>query len=259
MTTQPPIYTLQNALLSPIVLTGPHNGWHVPNLLVNDGKPLGLDTHWFDPANPRRRHEACDWGIHDLFNSIGQKNSNIALLAATHSRLVVDLNRNPDTMIYARSSELDTAIPGNSALGEDSHKIRLENYYTPYHDALDALLQDTKAKFGHVLWLDIHSFTPIWQGQPRTVGVGTLKTAQTDFTDKAEQWLSQTFAAQFRADEPYSMAKPEFRNLSGGYSAALRNDATYFGLEIRNDLLQTPEQIEDMAEKMLGLIEALQP
>lgn len=257
MTTQPPIYTLHNALLSPIILTGPHNGWYVPSQLIHGGKPLGLDTHWFDPADPLRRHEACDWGIYDLFNSIGQKNSNIALLGATHSRLVVDLNRNPNTMIYDRSSELDTVIPGNTALDEGEHKSRLENYYMPYHDVLDALLQDTKAKFGHVLWLDMHSFTPIWQGQPRTVGVGTLKTAQTAFTNKAEEWLAQTFGGQFKADEPYSMRKPEFRNISGGYSASIRNNVPYFGLEIRNDLLQTSEQIEDMALKILGLIEAL--
>jgi len=259
MSTDRTIYNLHNALKSPIIITGPHNGWHVPQHYLQNNSPLGVEPYWFDPAHANRRHEACDWGMEPLFNAMAQRDKRLAMLSATHSRLVVDLNRKPETMIYSTSSELSTPIPGNMNLSPTERDKRLDTYYRPYHKALDQLLQDTKAKFGHVLWLDIHSFSPIWQGAPRNVGIGTLKAERSPFSDKAEGWLSKVFGETFKADEPYSMIQPEIRGLSGGYDAALRNGASYFGLEIRNDLLTTPEQISEMSDKIIDFISELEP
>lgn len=243
-----------NALRSPVILTGPHNGWMVPDEFTLNGKPLGLEKYWFDPQSLNRRHEACDWGIQPLFNAIARKNNSIALLGGTISRLVVDLNRTENYLIYNSSSEDQFGIPGNSNLSAAQIYKRRAQYYDPYHKALDELLVSTREKFGTAIWIDMHSFSPLWLGAPRLVGIGTLKIAQTAHTEKIENQLHKNFGEAFVPDEPYSMLLPENQIISGSLAAAKRNNIEYFGLEIRNDLLQTPNQIENMGDKLLDLI-----
>lgn len=256
--TQKKIVSVTNEGASPIVLTGPHNGWRVPDELTKDGAPLGLPVYWFDPQNDNHRHEACDWGMQALFNEISAQRPDICLVSAELSRLVVDLNRVPSDIIYSTSSETNTPLAGNTNLPEGEKERRLQSYYAPYHAQVDKTLQGTQEKFAQKpLWIDMHSFTPVWQGNPRAVGVGTLKLEKTAFTDKAEGYLSATFGALFKPDQPYDMRVSPSRDISAGREIAERNNMEYLGLEIRNDLLRTPEQIKDIASKMIGLIDHL--
>ena len=251
------IISIKNFGKTPIILTGPHNGWNVPQSLMCNGKPLGVEEYWFDPANPQHRHEACDWGMAQLFDEIEKQNPEICLFAAKNSRLVVDLNRTPKLIIYENSSETGEPIPGNTGLSTEQKQGRMDTYYHPYHQAVDQVLQGTIDKFGHALWIDMHSFTPIWNGTPREVGIGTLKTHTTPFSEKAEQKLEQLFRELFVPDQPYPMYLDENRQLSSGVEISARNNVEYFGLEIRNDLLSTTHQITVMAEQMINFARAL--
>ncbi len=251
------IVSVFNEGSSPIVLTGPHNGWHVPDEFIEDGAPLGLPTFWFDPKNKDHRHEACDWGMQELFNEISNLRPDICLVSAEISRLVVDLNRVSTLMVYETSSETFEPLKGNTALSTQDISARKKNYYDPYHHKVDQALQSTKANFTKPLWIDMHSFTPVWQGKARDVGVGTLKLAPSQLTHKAESWLSQAFGKLFVADHPYDMSTKPFCDMAAGRETAARNDMEYLGLEIRNDLISTPDQITDMANKMIGLIDHL--
>ena len=249
--------TIINAGKSPVILTGPHNGWIVPDELIQNGKPLGVEPYWFDPAAFNRRHEACDWGMQDLFDVIEGMNPDICLIAAQYSRLVVDLNRIPSVVIYEGSSETGEDIPGNMHLDNQEKQRRLERYYHPYHSAVDDVIKETKEKFGSVLWIDMHSFTPTWQGQPRTVGIGSLKLEKSEFVNKFENLLEDAFQDLFVPDQPYDLGLSPFREINGGGLIAERNGLEYFGLEIRNDLLSKPNQNQAMAEKLLDIIENL--
>ena len=246
-----------NAGNSPIVFTGPHNGWAVPEDFYVDGNPLGVEPHWFDPKSELRRHEACDWGMQNLFNEIERQTSDICLVAAQYSRLLVDINRIPSLIVYEGSSETGEHIHGNMMLGDAEKQKRMDAYYTPYHETVDKVMQDTLKKFGAVIWIDMHSFTPVWQGEPRHVGIGTLKLEKTVLTNKAEAYLEREFKDMFVPDQPYDLAISPHREMNGGNLIAERNNLEYFGLEIRNDLLGTPAQIEIMAEKLVKLAKTL--
>ncbi|MFN3701050.1 MAG: N-formylglutamate amidohydrolase [Alphaproteobacteria bacterium] len=254
-----PISSIRHQGRSPVVLSGPHNGWHVPGALIAaNGKPLGLEPFWFDPLDPRRRHEACDWGMHPLFERLEEKRSDICLIEAHYSRLVVDLNRVRKLVITETSSETDSPIPGNTGLSAAATEARINEYYTPYHKALDQVLQSTIAQFGSALWLDLHSFTPIWNGTPRAVKIGSLKATRSPHTDRIEAALESFFGSDFVPDQPYNMMIPPYHDIGSGREVAARNGLEYFGIEIRNDLLQTPAQIETMADQLLKVIEVLQ-
>lgn len=257
MTKKQEISRIINKGSSPVILTGPHNGWHVPDDYIVDGKPLGVDGYWFDPLAENRRHEACDWGMQDVFDELQSRRTNICMINAQISRLIVDLNRIPSVMVYEASSETGEAIPGNMNLGEQEIQHRLFTYYAPYHATLDTIFQETKKKFGHVIWLDMHSFTPTWQGEKRPVGVGTLKMERNDFTLKVEKFLEETFGDMFVPDQPYDLSLSPFREINAGGVTATRNSVDYIGIEIRNDLLIGDTQIKTMTDRIIDIIEKL--
>lgn len=257
MIKKPQISKIINEGTSPIVLSGPHNGWIVPDDYIQNGKPLGVESYWFDPQANNKRHEACDWGMQDLFDEISAQNKEYCMIGAQISRLIVDLNRIPSVMVYESSSETGEIIPGNTDLDETEKQHRLYTYYAPYHAALDKILQTTKEKFGRVIWLDLHSFNPTWQGEKRNVGIGTLKMERNDFTLKVEECLDETFGEMFAADQPYDLSLSPYREINAGGVTATRNDVDYFGIEIRNDLLSGERQVKTMAEQLIDIIEKL--
>ncbi len=257
MNTQTDIITIKNLGGSPIILTGPHNGWGIPDDYLDGGKPLGLDPYWFDPKAENRRHEACDWGMQDLFNIIENKAPEITLASAQMSRLLVDLNRIPSVMIYESSSETGADIPLNMNLDTAEKAKREALFYDPYHAKVDKAIQTLKDKHGDVLWIDMHSFTPTWNGVPRPVGVGSLKLDKSPLNEKAEKWLNEQFGELFVPDEPYDLRVSPFREINGGSLIAERNGLEYFGLEIRSDLLSTPAQLNAMADQMIALTKHL--
>lgn len=251
------IIDIKNEGTSEVILTGPHNGWVVPDEFIVDGNPLGVESYWFDPKAQNRRHEACDWGMQDLFDAMQAKRSDICYASATISRLIVDLNRIPSVMVYESSSETGEPVDGNMHLSQDEKDKREIQYYAPYHTEIDRLIRETKEKFGKIIWLDMHSFTPIWQGEPRHVGVGTLKMEKNNFTLSVEKHLEDTFGELYVADHPYDLSLSPFREINAGGVVAERNNVDYFGVEIRNDLLSTTKQIETMAENMISIIDKL--
>jgi predicted N-formylglutamate amidohydrolase len=103
----------------------------------------------------------------------------------------------------------------------------------------------------------MHSFTPIWQGEPRHVGIGTLKPEKTVLTNKVEAFLEREFQDMFVPDQPYNLSISPHREMDAGHLIAERNNLEYFGLEIRNDLLSTPTQLKIMAEKLIKLAKTL--
>lgn len=242
---------------SPVVFTGPHNGWAVPKTYIEDDCPLGLEPHWFDPDSKLRRHEACDWGLQDLFDEIALQNTDICLISTVYTRLLADVNRIPSLIVYEGSSETGEDIPGNIMLSETEKQKRMELYYTPYHNTVDRVMQETLKAFGSVLWIDLHSFTPVWQGKPRHVGIGSLKLEKTALTNKAESYLEKEFQDLFVADQPYNLSISPHREMNGSTLIAERNNQEYFGLEIRNDLLATPNQVKLMADKLIRMTKEL--
>ena len=136
---------------SPFVLVLDHAGQSIPASLGD----LGLSDA------DRGRHIAWDIGVAGT-GALLSESLNAALVAQTYSRLVIDCNRTPGhpTSIAPRSDGTD--VSGNRDLGDAQREARVRAIFTPYHDAIAALL-DARGALPTVL-VALHSFTPCLRG-----------------------------------------------------------------------------------------------
>ena len=223
---------------------------HASNLVPASYGGLGLT------ADQRRAHIAWDCG------ALGLSRALMARLAATlvHapvSRLVQDCNRAPDMpgAMPARSELHD--IPGNAAISAADRLARTQAIYLPFHSALHALIARRIALGLRPVVISVHSFTPVYFGTPRRVEFGVIHDADAALAvaiHRAAQHLTRLHTA---LNAPYSAADD--------VTHTLRLQATPYGLpnamlEVRNDLIASPEAEQAMADQLapvlnMGLVE----
>ena len=139
---------------APLIVDVPHAGIHVPDaiaLRLTDAARAAPDT---------------DWHVDRLYafaRTVGA-----TVLVATHSRYVVDLNRDPSgEALYpgADNTELcPTRTFANEPIyregeipGEREIAARRGAYHDPYHATLAAEIARVRARHGHAILLDAHS------------------------------------------------------------------------------------------------------
>lgn len=152
MTTQP--LQLLIAGSGPLLINVPHAGTHVPDEIragmTAEGEALP-DTDWHVPFLYQHAVPA-----------------GATLLAATHSRYVIDLNRDPDGVpLYpdADNTELCPTLTFDNApiyqpgRAPDAAAVasRMETCWAPYHALLRQQIDEIRERNGHVVLLDAHS------------------------------------------------------------------------------------------------------
>jgi len=138
----------------PLLVSMPHVGTHLPSDLAARMTPEALtlaDTDW---------HVDC---LYDFLEDLGAH-----VVQATHSRYVIDLNRDPEGRpLYPGAS--NTELCPTSTFAEqpiyregqlpDAAEVaeRRLRFWQPYHDCLAATLQELRDRHGRVLLWDAHS------------------------------------------------------------------------------------------------------
>ncbi|PLL11014.1 N-formylglutamate amidohydrolase [Tabrizicola sp. TH137] len=200
----------------------------------------------------RRAHIAWDPGALGLARGLA-RHLDAVLVHAPVSRLVYDCNRAPDMAgaMPARSEIHD--IPGNATITPEERAARTAEIYIPFHDGLHAVLMDRIARGLHPALITIHSFTPVYFGKPRAVEFGVIHDAD-DTLPRAILAEAQA-RTRLRAElnEPYS-ARDDVTH-------TLRLHATPYALpnamlEVRNDLIATPEAEAAMAATLAPVLAA---
>lgn len=137
---------------APILVSMPHSGTYIPP---------EIDERF--RKNPRPILTNMDWHLEKLLDFLPEMG--ITVLQATHSRYVVDLNREVKEPLYGpiASSVVFATTTHGSPLYEteptnDEIKARLTAYYYPYHEKLQTLLDGMTQEFGHAVLLDLHSY-----------------------------------------------------------------------------------------------------
>jgi predicted N-formylglutamate amidohydrolase len=219
---------------------------HASNVIPPRWGDLGLTEA------QRQAHIAWDPGALGLARGLAARLGAV-LVHAPVSRLVYDLNRAPDMAgaMTPRSEIHD--IPGNAAISPAERAERTGAVYVPFHDALHALLMDRLARGLAPVVVTIHSFTPIWHGQPRAVEFGVIHDSDMTLPRAVLRMAQQHTALRVAMNEPYS-AKDDVTH-------TLRVHATPYGLpnamlEIRNDLIATPAAEAAMADRLAPVIAA---
>ncbi len=162
---------------SPLILASPHSGSHYPDsFLAQTGLPL----------HTLRRVE--DAFVDDIFRPLARQG--IPFLCAKFPRVIVDVNRAPDEWPPESKAQISKrpfaispraraglgVIPTRVAPHENIYNdivpaphvaLRIEHLYEPYHRALAAIIEQTKARFGRALLLDCHSMPSCGAGGVR--------------------------------------------------------------------------------------------
>lgn len=159
----PPFRVLRPEGGSDFLLTADHAGRAIPRRLDD----LGL------PERERARHIAWDIGIAAVTERLSQALDATAVLQ-TYSRLVIDCNRDPDWETAIPPVSETTAIPGNEAVSAAERAARRSEIFEPYHAELARLLDLRAASRRRTVLIAMHSFTPVFKGERRTVEVGIL-------------------------------------------------------------------------------------
>jgi predicted N-formylglutamate amidohydrolase len=209
---------------------------------VYDG--LGLS------AEDARSHAAWDPGARDL---------SLYLLAALDgtfvasrvSRLVYDCNRPPEAAsAMPEKSEL-IEVPGNSGLTDVARSERAQTVYVPFCEAVQAQISARKARGQATALITIHSFTPVYYGVERPTEIGILHDADTALADAMLKGKAKLPHRQVDRNSPYG---PEDGVTHSLQLHGLANGLPNVMIEVRNDLLQTPEDIARMGDELLTLI-----
>lgn len=223
-----------------------------PVILVCEHASNALPAPWGDlglTSDQTRAHIAWDPGALGLARGLSRR-LDATLIHAPVSRLIYDLNRAPDMAgaMPARSEVHD--IPGNAAISAAERLARTEAVYLPWANGLHNLIAARIAMGRRPVIVTIHSFTPVYHGKPRSVEFGIIHDADPTLA-RAIHGGSSVTGLTACLNEPYSAADD--------VTHTLRLHATPYGLanamlELRNDLIATPEAEEAMAERLAPVL-----
>lgn len=161
---------------TPVLISVPHAGTEIPAEMAArmTGEALALpDTDWHVPL------------LYDFASHIGA-----GLIVATHSRYVIDLNRDPSGKpLYpgADNTELvplttfgrDAVYRSGLAPDDDEVAQRVERFWKPYHDKVASELDALKARHGIAVLWDAHSIPSVvprfFSGKLPDLNLGSAK------------------------------------------------------------------------------------
>jgi predicted N-formylglutamate amidohydrolase len=198
---------------------------------VPEGVELGCDPALLN------EHVAIDIGTEALTVGLADTLGAAAVLAGV-SRLVVDLNREPEAAGLIPGSSDGHAIPGNRDVDDAERARRLAAYHLPYHAAISSALD----RYPIELIAAIHSFTPQLASRP-----GEARPWQVGLLHNEDSRAAVIAIAHLRGqglvvgdNEPYSGRQLNYTMNRHAEARGL----PYLGFEIRQDLLMTDADVE---------------
>ena len=216
----------------PVVLVCEHAAKAIPGEF--DG--LGLS------AEAACSHAAWDIGARDVAVALAER-LDAPLVAGTVSRLVYDLNRPPEAPDAVPAKSEVHEVPGNAGLDDAGRAARAKALHDPFHAELDRVIEGRET----AAIITIHSFTPVYRGVRREVELGFLYHSDARMAEAA--LAAERNCGMYRAalNEPY--------DATDGVTYTLRRHGEARGLpalmiEIRNDLVDTPEKARAMARHL---------
>lgn len=144
---------------TPLIISVPHAGTALPPDLVPLLTPAALTL------------PDTDWHVDELYDFAPAMS--VTMIVARYSRYLIDLNRPPDDAALYSTAPQTGLCPTQSFAGEPLYldaraslaKVEIARrrlkYWQPYHDALQAKLDETRKRHGYALLLDAHSIRSV--------------------------------------------------------------------------------------------------
>jgi N-formylglutamate deformylase len=139
---------------APLVIDVPHAGTAVPAALADRLSPAAKSL------------PDTDWHVDKLYGFAAAMD--VTVVAATHSRYVVDLNRDPTGVALYPGADNTELCPtrtfagapiyaADAIPGAEEILARRAAYFDPYHELLAAEVRRVRGRHGYALLLDGHS------------------------------------------------------------------------------------------------------
>jgi predicted N-formylglutamate amidohydrolase len=159
---------------------------------------------------------------------------------------LIDPNRSLDQPDLFRSAAEGRAIRLNQGLDEAERARRIDQYYKPFHSALDQALARCHAP----LLFSIHSFTPNYEGEVRSVEIGVLFNHEEEHAHALSAALARAFTGVCE-NEPWSG--------KGGLIYSAETHAARYGrvaleLEVRQDHLEDARYRARLVPVLAGFV-----
>jgi N-formylglutamate deformylase len=174
------VYHLQQGSV-PLLVSMPHIGTEIPQALRASYVPRALAT------------EDADWHLDVLYDFLGELGASV--LRPQYARYVIDLNRPPDDAPMYPGASNTELCPTRFFTGEPLYLEgaapdaaeqlrRRQQYWQPYHDAMQSELQRLRLKHGRVLLWDAHSIRSelpwLFEGKLPDLNIGTAQGQSAD-------------------------------------------------------------------------------
>ena len=216
---------------------------HAANLIPAAYGTLGLAPE--DLA----RHIAYDIGAAPVAEHLARALQAPALFTR-YSRLLIDPNRGRDDPTLVMQLSDGRIVPGNAALDEAELEGRIERFYAPYHQAIEAAIDSGVAAGKPPVLLAIHSFTQAWKSVPRPWHVAVLWDKDPRLAGALLRELAAIPDITVGDNVPYS------GQLKGDtlYQHGTLRGLAHALIEVRQDLILGPEGQAEWGELLAGVV-----
>ncbi len=234
----PPFEIINPAGIAPVILLCDHASSAIPRSLAT----LGLG-----PAE-LALHIGWDSGAASVTRVLSARLDAPAVFAG-YSRLVIDPNRKPghENSIPAMSDGIH--VPGNAAVTLEEAARRRDAVFHPYHNAVKGVISRIQARGPAPAIISMHSFTPEMDGFVRPWHISVMWNQDPRIPVPLLAALRKIEGLVIGDNQPYSG-----RLLHDGYTTQVHATAgglPYAQIEIRKDMIRTPEGVNEYA-RILG-------
>ncbi|MCZ4273467.1 N-formylglutamate amidohydrolase [Maritalea porphyrae] len=214
---------------------------HASNFIPAEYADLGLTE------DVQKSHIAWDPGALGVTQHLCEM-LNAQAVVGRVSRLVYDCNRPPHAVdaVPARSEIFD--VPGNAHLSPEQYQHRVDQCFVPFTEMLAKTIRwSQKAR----VLVTLHSFTPIYNGEKRDTDIGILHDTDSRLADAMLDAAAKFTNLRIERNKPYG---PEDGVTYTLKAQGMENGLLNVMIEVRNDLIATPEQQKDIAKLLCDML-----
>jgi predicted N-formylglutamate amidohydrolase len=220
---------------------------HASNFIPAEYGTLGLT-----PAE-RVSHIAWDPGALAVSQRMADA-LDAPLIESCVSRLVIDCNRPLDAPDLVPEISERTVVTGNRGLAANERERRIALSHSPYHAAIEELIDERAARGLGGLFIAVHSFTPIYKDVARPWQIGIIHDDDMRLAGPLLDALTAFEEITAGDNEPYSPADRVYYTLERHGRA--RNLPCVM-IEIRNDEIATTHGQRKWADLLIGILSAI--
>jgi predicted N-formylglutamate amidohydrolase len=224
-----------------IVITAEHASNALPEGYnwTDSDRAFFVDEHW-----------GYDKGSLDIAMHLA-KELKCVLVYSLYSRLLVDVNRDLPSQTLFRKSGDGRLVDLNRNMDEEEEDLRIQKYHLSYYRAL----REVSMKVDPMYIFGVHSFTPLYEGNPRTLEMGILVNYSDDMAERLCGELKKRHH-NVEINQPYD-GKEGLAALGALLYAKVPVTRQGIQFEFRNDLITDPSKVGRIKDDTLQAVKAV--